>query len=94
MTLIFSRMTSNLGIKIRNMPPLQDTTVARLRQAVGLALPPTDATRFRSLVYVNRRVSTASHRQVPYDHPDVAAIKIWTLDYQSGSLYMYTLGYI
>ena len=41
MSLIFSRMTSNLGIQIRNMPPLQYTTVARLRQTVGSALPPT-----------------------------------------------------
>jgi hypothetical protein len=41
MTLIFSRMTSNMGIKIRNMPPLQGTTVARLPQAVASALPPT-----------------------------------------------------
>jgi hypothetical protein len=42
----------------------------------------TDATRFRSLVYVNRRMPTASHRQVPCDHPDVAAVKIWTPDSQ------------
>ncbi|KAJ5531481.1 hypothetical protein N7527_004874 [Penicillium freii] len=34
-------MTSNLGIKIRNMPLLQDITVARLRQVMGSALPPT-----------------------------------------------------
>lgn len=38
---VISRMTSNLGIKIRNMPPLQDTMVARLRQVVDSALPPT-----------------------------------------------------
>ena len=29
------------GDQIRNMLPLQDTTVAHLRQAVGSALPPT-----------------------------------------------------
>jgi hypothetical protein len=40
-SLIFSRMASNLVIKIRNMPPLQDTTIARLHQVMGLALPPT-----------------------------------------------------
>jgi hypothetical protein len=38
-TLGFNRITSNPKIKIRNMPPLQDTTVARKRQAVGSALP-------------------------------------------------------
>ncbi|KAI3094034.1 hypothetical protein CBS147333_10045 [Penicillium roqueforti] len=42
----------------------------------------TDATRFRSLIYVNRRVSTASHRQVPCNHRDVAAVKIWISDSQ------------
>ncbi|CAG8121103.1 unnamed protein product, partial [Penicillium salamii] len=38
----------------------------------------TDAVRFRSLIYVNRRISTSSHRQIPCNHPDVVAIKIWT----------------
>jgi hypothetical protein len=38
----------------------------------------TDAGRLRSLVYVNQRLSTSSHRQVPCDHPDIAAVKIWT----------------
>ncbi|KAJ5346168.1 hypothetical protein N7452_004172 [Penicillium brevicompactum] len=42
----------------------------------------TDTARFRSLIYVNRRVSTSSHRQILCDHPDVAAIKIWTSDFQ------------
>lgn len=42
----------------------------------------TDAARFRSLIYVNRRVSTSSHRQILCDHPDVAAMKIWTSDFQ------------
>ena len=42
----------------------------------------TEADRFRSLIYVNRRVSTSSHRQIACDHPDVTAIKIWTADSQ------------
>jgi hypothetical protein len=42
----------------------------------------TDAVRFRSLVYVNRRISTSSHRQIPCDHPDGTAIKIWSADFQ------------
>ena len=42
----------------------------------------TDAGRFRSLIYVNRKVSTSSHRQIACDHPDVTAIKIWTADSQ------------
>lgn len=32
--------------------------------------------RFRSLIYVNRRLSAASHRQVRCDHPALTAIKI------------------
>lgn len=43
----------------------------------------TDAVRFCSLVYVNRQIPTSSHRQIPCDHPDVAAIKIWTADSQT-----------
>lgn len=38
----------------------------------------TDADRFRSLIYVNKRISTSSHRQILCDHPDITAIKIWT----------------
>ena len=41
-----------------------------------------DADRFRSLIYVNRRISTSSHRQISCDHPDIAAIKIWTANSQ------------
>lgn len=37
-----------------------------------------DSARFQSLIYVNRRISTSSHRQVPCDHPDLTAIKNWT----------------
>ncbi|KAJ5839473.1 uncharacterized protein N7525_004661 [Penicillium rubens] len=42
----------------------------------------TDAGRFRSLIYINRKVSTSSHRQIAYNHPDVTAIKIWIADSQ------------
>lgn len=43
----------------------------------------TDAAPFRSLLYVNRRISTSSHRQLPCDHPDVTAIKMWTAESQT-----------
>lgn len=43
----------------------------------------TDTERFRSLIYVNRRLSTSSHRQIPCDHPDISPIKIWTVDSQT-----------
>ncbi|KAJ5666541.1 uncharacterized protein N7477_008989 [Penicillium maclennaniae] len=41
-----------------------------------------DTVRFRSLIYMNRNLSTSSHRQVLCDHPDITAIKIWTAESQ------------
>ena len=42
-----------------------------------------DTARYRSLIYVNRRISTSSHRQIPCNHPDLTAIKIWTAESQT-----------
>ena len=36
----------------------------------------------RSLLYINKRISTSSHRQICCDHPDIAAVKIWTTETQ------------
>ena len=36
-----------------------------------------DNFRKRSLIYVNKRISTSAHRQIACNHPDVTAIKIW-----------------
>ncbi|KAJ5292665.1 COP9 signalosome complex subunit 7 [Penicillium atrosanguineum] len=36
--------------------------------------------RIRSLIYVNRRLSTSSHRQMPCNRPDLTAVKIWSAD--------------
>jgi endonuclease/exonuclease/phosphatase (EEP) superfamily protein YafD len=44
--------------------------------------PNTESTRFRSLLYVNKRISTSSHRQIHCNHPDLVAIKIWTAEIQ------------
>lgn len=45
--------------------------------------PNTDeSTRYRSLLYVNKRISTSSHRQIKCNHPDLVAIKIWTAEIQ------------
>jgi hypothetical protein len=41
-----------------------------------------DEVRLRSLIYVNRKLSTSSHRQIRCDHPDITAIKIWTPNIQ------------
>ncbi|EED11753.1 conserved hypothetical protein [Talaromyces stipitatus ATCC 10500] len=45
--------------------------------------PNTDESiRFRSLLYVNKRISTSSHRQIHCNHPDLVAIKVWTAEIQ------------
>jgi hypothetical protein len=36
-----------------------------------------DDIRKRSLIYVNKRISTSAHRQIQCNHPDVTAIKVW-----------------
>src|SRR5438067_774349 len=36
----------------------------------------------RSLLYVNKRMSTSFHRQIQCDDPDVTAIKLWTEELQ------------
>jgi hypothetical protein len=41
-----------------------------------------ESTRFRSLLYVNKRISTSSHRQIHCNHPDLVAIKLWTPEIQ------------
>jgi hypothetical protein len=42
-----------------------------------------DNIRIRSLAYVNKRISTSAHRQIPCNHPDVTAIKIWNEERQT-----------
>ncbi|EAU36045.1 predicted protein [Aspergillus terreus NIH2624] len=51
----------------------------------------TDAARYRSLIYVNRNLSTSSHRQVPCDYHDITAIKIWTAESQTLIFSVYIL---
>ncbi|EED11835.1 hypothetical protein TSTA_110150 [Talaromyces stipitatus ATCC 10500] len=41
-----------------------------------------ESIRFRSLLYVNKRISTSSHRQIHCNHPDLVAIKVWTAEIQ------------
>jgi hypothetical protein len=37
-----------------------------------------DTLKKRSLLYVSRRISTASHQQIKCNHPDVIAVKMWS----------------
>ena len=38
--------------------------------------------RKRSLLYVNKRISTSSHRHIRCQHPDITAVKVWTSEVQ------------
>jgi hypothetical protein len=47
---------------------------------------PTYTDRFSKIpqppLYINRRISTSTHRQILCNHPDVTAVKIWTPEVQ------------
>lgn len=83
--LINNHQSQNLDILLIQEPSITTYQTHVNHSAWRLYRPTTetDAVRFRSLVYVNRRLSTSSHRQVRCDHPDIAAVKIWTADTQT-----------
>ena len=41
-----------------------------------------ESIRFRSLLYINKRILTSSHRQIYYNYPDLVAIKVQTAEIQ------------
>lgn len=41
-----------------------------------------ESPRYRSLLYVNKRIATSSHRQIRCNHPDLVAVKLWTAEVQ------------
>lgn len=74
------------GLDVR---PIQEPLITAYRTQVNHGAwrlyQPTvagDSVRFRSLIYVNRKLSTSSHRQVRCDHPSLTAVKIWTANSQ------------
>lgn len=82
--LINDHQTQNLDVLLIQEPPVtayrthvnhSAWRLYRLTYADELA-------RFRSLLYINRRISTSSHCQILYNHPDVTAVKIWTPEVQ------------
>lgn len=93
--LINDHHSQNLDILLIQEPPKTaynthvNHSAWRLYRPTHTTEPGTEA-RSRSLVYVNRRISTASHRQVHCDHRDVVAIKTWTpeLQYLVFSIYI------
>jgi ribonuclease HI len=83
--LINDHQSQNLDILLIQEPSITTYQTHVNHSAWRLYRPTveTDAERFRSLIYVNKRVSTSSHRQIHCDHPDLTAIKIWTADSQT-----------
>ena len=82
--LINDRQTQNLDVLLIQEPSITAFQTQVNHSAWRLYRPTveSDSIRFRSLIYVNRRLSTSSHRQVSCSHPDLTAIKIWTADTQ------------
>ncbi|THC88360.1 hypothetical protein EYZ11_012191 [Aspergillus tanneri] len=82
--LINDHQSQNLDILLIQEPPMTAYHTHVNHSAWRLYRPTftNESTRSRSLLYVNRRVSTSSHRQIHCNHPDVVAIKIWTPETQ------------
>ncbi|KAI3054121.1 hypothetical protein CBS147353_11471 [Aspergillus niger] len=82
--LINDHQTINLDLLLIQEPPIS-AYLSYVNHSAWRLYRPTyteEATRFRSLLYVNKRLSTSSHRQIRCNHPDVVAVKIWTADIQ------------
>lgn len=79
-TLINDPRTRSLDILLIQEPPLSayKTHVNHLYQPT----PKEEETRKRSLIYVNKRISASSHRQVNRGHPDITAVRMWTITAQ------------
>jgi hypothetical protein len=73
--LINDPKTRNLDILLIQEPPLSAYKTHVNHSAWYLYQPTTeeDKTRKRSLLYVNKRISTSLHRQVKCNHPDITA---------------------
>jgi hypothetical protein len=77
--LINDHHTQNLDILLIQEPSIT-TYGTHVNHSAWRVYQPTytGGQRKRSLLYVNRRISTSSHRQIRCDHRDVTAAKIWT----------------
>jgi hypothetical protein len=82
--LINDRQSQNLDVLLIQEPSVTAYRTHVNHSAWRLYRPSveSDTARYRSLLYVHRRVSTSSHRQIPCNHPDLTAVKIWTADSQ------------
>jgi hypothetical protein len=82
--LINDHRSQNLDVLLIQEPPITAYQTHVNHSAWRLYRPTvgSDSVRFRSLIYVNRKLSTSSHRQLPCNHPDLTAVKVWTADTQ------------
>ncbi|KAJ8200122.1 hypothetical protein LV164_008811, partial [Aspergillus fumigatus] len=82
--LINDHQTQNLDVLLIQEPPVTAYRTHVNHSAWRLYRPTyaDESARFRSLLYINRRISTSSHRQILCNHPDVTAVKIWTPEVQ------------
>ncbi|XP_024085694.1 uncharacterized protein LOC106673621 [Cimex lectularius] len=83
--LINDPQTQNLDMLLIQEPPLTayNTHVNHSAWHLYQSTCQEDTPKKRSLLYVSRRISTASHRQIKCNHPDVTAVKLWTTEQQT-----------
>lgn len=83
-TLINDPQTQNLDVLLIQEPSITAYRTHVNHSAWRLYQPTYEdgAVRKRSLLYVNKRISTSSHRQIHCKHPDITAVKIWTAEVQ------------
>ena len=82
--LINDPQTENLDVLLVQEPPVTAYRTHVFHRLWHLYRPTytDDGTRKRSLIYVNKRISTSAHRQILCNHPDVTAVKIWNEETQ------------
>jgi hypothetical protein len=82
--LINDHKTQNIDILLIQEPPVTAyrTHVNHRQWQLYKPTHPDEEVRKCSLLYVNKRIPTLAHRQVPCNSPDVAAVKVWTDEVQ------------
>jgi endonuclease/exonuclease/phosphatase (EEP) superfamily protein YafD len=77
--------TQNLDILLIQEPPLTayNTHVNHSARHLYQSTCVDDIPKKCSLLYVSRRISTTSHRQIQCNHPDVTAVKLWNTQQQT-----------
>jgi hypothetical protein len=89
--LINDSHSQNLDILLIQEPPLTayNTHVNHSAWHLYQSTCLDDVPKKRSLLYVSRRISTTSNRQIQCNHADVTAVKLWTTQQQTLILSVY-----